>query len=73
MKATVRKTTATAKAASTTAKAASATAKNTTAKAADTKTTEKKLTLKEREAVKDSIIAKAKRDAEAAKLKVKKQ
>ena len=73
VKTTVRKTAATAKAASATAKAASTTAKNTTTKAADTKTTEKKLTLKEREAVKDSIIAKAKRDAEAAKLKAKKQ
>ncbi len=73
VKTTVRKTAATAKAASTSAKTASTTAKNTETKASTTKTTAKKLTLKEREAVKDSIIAKAKRDAEAAKQKAKKQ
>ena len=38
----------------------------------NTKPAEKKMTIKEREALKDSIIAKAKRDAEAAKTKEKK-
>ena len=72
MKATVRKTRNTAKAAnvkSATAQKPSAAGGNANAKA---KPAEKKMTLKEREALKDSIIAKAKRDAEAAKAKARK-
>ncbi len=72
VKATVRKTGNTAKAAnvkSATAQKPSAVGGNATAKA---KPAEKKMTLKEREALKDSIIAKAKRDAEAAKAKARK-
>ncbi len=72
VKATVRKTGNAAKAtnnkSATTQKPAAA-ADNANAKA---KPAEKKMTLKEREALKDSIIAKAKRDAEAAKAKAKK-
>ncbi len=72
VKATVRKTAGAAKTTnnkSATAQKPVSAGGNANAKA---KPAEKKMTLKEREALKDSIIAKAKRDAEAAKAKARK-
>lgn len=73
VKTTVRKTASTAEKMKSNASVAENAVKPVDKVPAKPETKEKKLTLKEREALKDSIIAKAKRDAEAAKAKAKKQ